>query len=250
MISLTKMEVIGILAVRNKFTRYLEVCSRWSGNRYAELDRSLLPNPQRLMYYCPDNFDDGLPIDFRSEDLKIKTCIDQIRSRNLSYDLIFVDPWHRYNTSLRDTRVAFDLLDERGILVVHDCLPPSAELARPTLTSEEKLGEIEWCGATYKAYLDFVGSREDLEYFTLDTDYGCGIIRKVPGLSRWKKSQQAMDALFDTDPKRRFARNQHEQLWARWRQFGNDFGSAYNFFEEHKRELTRMITVEEFLAAS
>ncbi len=246
-ISLTKMDIIGILAARNQFTRYLELCSRWSGNQYAELDRTVLPNPQRLMYYCPANFDDGLPIDFRSEDLRIKECIDTIRSRQLHYDMIFVDPWHQYETSMRDIRAAFALVDEGGLLLVHDCLPPNAEVARPTLASEERLGEITWCGATYKAYLDFVGYRDDLEYFTVDTDYGCGIIRKLPRNARWEKSLRALGVLFDTNTKRRTARDQNKRLWAQWRQLGDDFDGAFSFFDEHKRELLKLIAVDDFL---
>ena len=36
----------------------------------------------------------------------------------------------------------------------------------------------EWCGVSYKAFLDFVLSRNDLDYCTVDIDYGCGVIFK------------------------------------------------------------------------
>ena len=38
-----------------------------------------------------------------------------------------------------------------------------------------------WCGVTYKAFLDFVLKR-GLNYLTVDTDYGCGIITKAEGI--------------------------------------------------------------------
>ena len=34
----------------------------------------------------------------------------------------------------------------------------------------------EWCGVSYKAFLDFVLDRNDLDYCTVDIDYGCGVI--------------------------------------------------------------------------
>jgi hypothetical protein len=118
------------------------------------------------MYNCPAGFDDGFAIEFRSESLDISRCLAEINRKRLRYDIILVDPWHEYDTSSRDLGVAFDLIDEGGILVVHDCLPPNAAVATPGFVPGC------WCGLTYKAYLDFVCGRRDLNYQTIDTDYG------------------------------------------------------------------------------
>jgi hypothetical protein len=37
----------------------------------------------------------------------------------------------------------------------------------------------EWCGVSYRPYVDFISQRNDLAVYTVDTDYGCGVIRKL-----------------------------------------------------------------------
>jgi hypothetical protein len=128
------------------------------------------------MYRCPDDFDDGMGIDFRSVDLEIAGCIKQIGQ--LRFDVILLDAHHAYETSLRDLTFARDLLTDHGTIVVHDCDPPSEKVARPDFIV------TSWAGVTYKAYLDFVMKCNDLAYFTIDTDWGCGIIRKKSALTK------------------------------------------------------------------
>jgi hypothetical protein len=123
--------------------------------------------------HCAEDFDyDGLPIDYRSTTLDIDACLDQIAAEGLTFDIILVDSWHEYETSWRDLNAAFRLIGEGGILVVHDCLPPCAELAGPDFMPGE------WCGVSYQAYIDFVTGRDDLAFYTVDVDYGCGVVLK------------------------------------------------------------------------
>jgi len=65
--SLTKMEIVGHLAARHGFSRYLELCTATTGNRYDRLDRTVLTTAHRLIYNCPADFDDGFGVDFRAE---------------------------------------------------------------------------------------------------------------------------------------------------------------------------------------
>ncbi len=234
----SKTEIIGFLAAQCGFKRYLELCTPTTGNYYGMLDRHLLPTTQRLMYNCPADFHDGFVVDFRTPTFDISQCVAAIRSKSLRYDIILVDPFHEYDTSLRDLREAFALINTGGILVVHDCLPPEAGLATPKFQSGS------WCGVTYKAYLDFVSARRDLEYYTVNIDYGCGIIRKLDLRSRCVKSL----SLLDPFRKKHAQRDQHRLLWQQWSQIGNDFERAFLFFEKHKRELLNLISAAEFSA--
>jgi hypothetical protein len=59
-----------------------------------------------------------------------------------------------------------------GVLVVHDCSPMTESIASPTFAHGK------WCGVSYRSYLDFVLTRDDLGYCTVDIDFGCGIIFK------------------------------------------------------------------------
>ena len=228
------MEIVSLLAARHGFGRYLELCTPTTGHYYESLDRRNLTVSHRLMYNCPVVFEDGATIDFRSESLEIRQCLAEMRDAGQFYDIILVDPFHEYDTSYRDLREAFSLIDEGGMLVVHDCLPPNASFASP------KFVPGDWCGVTYKAYLDFVRARNDLDYFTIDIDYGCGVIRKLDRLSRWRKWAQSMNP----DARRPADR----QLWQQWRDIGNDFERAYGYFDEHKKRLLKLISPEEFFA--
>ena len=218
------MHIIGYLAAVHGYRHYLEICTSRTGYRYGELDRQLFVTWRRLMYHCPEDFADGFEIDFRSADFDIDECLQQMASDPIRPDIVLVDPWHEYETSLRDIAKAFDLIADGGTLVVHDCRPPNYAVASPHYVPGD------WCGVTYKAYLDFVTGRDDLEFMTVDTDYGCGIVRK-----RGTNYDQPVM------PKRRL------ELIRRWRNIGDDFALAFRFFEENNRDLLNLVSLGDFI---
>jgi hypothetical protein len=219
----TKAGLINRIAHCRGYRSYLEICSLTAGNRYGEIDQSILTHCSRLMYWKPDGHTDGMRIDFASSGLDTTECIREIRARQLHFEIILVDPWHAYDTSIRDLRDALSLLEPRGTIVVHDCLPPSEELASPVY----RVGE--WCGLTYKAYLDFVIARPEVEYRTVDIDYGCGVIRSRPPLAQSRASDE------------------YDALLAQWKAIDDDFGASYRFMQEHKATLCRLQSVEDFM---
>jgi hypothetical protein len=168
-----KAHLINHLAEVHGYRHYLELCTSSSGGRYAEIDRSKFATCSRLMYRCPDGYDDGMAVDYRSADLDIGACLESIREEGRIFDIALIDSWHEFGTSWRDLVEGFRLIRAGGSLVIHDCLPPSAEIAVPQYV----LGE--WCGVSYRAYVDFISERNDLAVYTVDTDYGCGVIRKL-----------------------------------------------------------------------
>ena len=135
-----------------------------SGGRYDEIDRAKLPTCRRLMYHCPDGFDDGLAIDYRSTTLDISECLKTISEVGRCFDIALVDSWHEFEPSWRDLMEGFRLIREGGTLVVHDCLPPRSEIAVPNYV------QGEWCGVSYQAYVDFISQRHDLAVYTVDTE--------------------------------------------------------------------------------
>jgi hypothetical protein len=161
------------LAGVHGYRHYLELCTFMSGGRYDEIDRAKLPTCRRLMYRCPDDFDDGLTIDYRSATLDIGECLKTISQEGRSFDIVLVDSWHEFEPSWRDLVEAFRLIRADGMLVVHDCLPPRPEITVPQYITGE------WCGVSYQAYVDFISQRHDLAVYTVDTDYGCGVIREL-----------------------------------------------------------------------
>ena len=219
----TKAALINRIAGCRGYRSYLEICSPTAGNRYGEIDRSVLTSSRRLMYGIVEGHSDGMRIDFATTGLDTTECIRQIRKRQLRFDVILVDALHEYDTTMRDLRDALSLIEPRGTIVVHDCLPPSEELAGPLF----RVGE--WCGLTYKAYLDFVTARPEVEYRTVNIDYGCGVIPTAPPAERTRASDES------------------EALIARWNALDDDIGAAYRFMQEHRAVLCRLQSIEDFI---
>lgn len=104
-------------------------------------------------------------------------------------DVVLVDGLHTYEQSLRDVENCLRFLNPNGIIVMHDCNPLNSAMAYPTRGSIEEvkdqaeLGEVPgwcgvWCGDVWKTIAHLRLTRNDLEIFTLDLDWGLGIIRK------------------------------------------------------------------------
>lgn len=226
-----KTDIINYLAEARGYDKYLEICTSITGNEYSRIDRSLFSTCHRLMYRCPNDFNDDLPIDFRSDSCGLDEagCFPAILSQGRLYDVILVDPWHEYETSIRDLAFASAILAEGGTIVVHDCLPPSAKIASPQFCPGY------WSGLTYKAFIDFVLSRRDLNYFTVNTDFGCGIIRKI-GTSTGNASDCSLASF------------EREKLVDSWHHFSErqDFKLTYRFFWKNRKELLNLVSVNAF----
>lgn len=100
-------------------------------------------------------------------------------------DVAFVDGLHTSKQSYKDVQNCLRFLKPDGVIVMHDCDPPSAMSAdpnRPSVISTRK-GDIPkeeriWTGDVFKALVRLRAEHDDLHVFVLDTDFGLGILRK------------------------------------------------------------------------
>ena len=212
-----KTDVIHFLSDLNRYESYLEICSPSTGGLYNKIDRFRFRRCHRLMYRTPPRFDDQLDINFRSFDSKTADLIETIHAFGFRYDIVLVDSFHYYDLSLRDLTDAFDVLTPHGSIVVHDCLPTSEELASPDYIPGG------WCGVSFIAYIDFVTGGRRLTYTTVDTDYGCGVIRKMD-------SEEPLP----------------QDLIEGWKSVRHDAKAAYRFMSENKDQLLHLVSVDEF----
>ncbi len=229
--SLNKAAIVNTLARRLGFTDYLELATPSTGKHFSEIDPTVLKNTCRMMYITPYVFNDGAKIDFRSPDEDLFTPIEAFRAAGGKAQICLVDGWHTYATTTRDLNRMFGIIPDGGVLVVHDCLPPSRESATP----RHRRGE--WCGVAYKAYLDFVFQRANTDYFTVDCDYGCGII---------VKNRKISDLLVDGASASAIPARPTADLIARSLENKTDFDAAYDLFDQNKTEMMRMISAETF----
>ena len=222
---LRKYEVINTLARRFRFTRFLEISTPTTGLTYREA----LENPDfelcdRLVYNCPETHTDGLPIDFRTASdvsYEVTRTMFTAGGELPLYDIIFVDPFHTYRCTNTDLTGAWLLLRPGGMMVVHDCNPPGPELCSPEYVRGA------WCGLTFQAYVDFILSGVAMNVFTVDSDFGVGIVHKPIGT-------------VTREPPR-------DLLLHDWSIARDDAHLRYACFDKHRSELLNLITEEQFM---
>jgi hypothetical protein len=225
---LKKFEIVNALASKHGLRKYLEVCTPLTGFTFEKIDTSLFELIERCVYRCSPSEDDGLQYSYRSESDSASNVLDGVFSsagQQPVYDIIFLDPWHDYSISLADITACWRLLRAGGYLVIHDCDPPDEHYASPT----HRWGG--WCGETYRAYVDFVSFNGDLNFRTIDCDYGCGVIHKVAAGSMAVQSPSLM------------------LLWMHWAAIGDVSSRKFEFFKEHRRQLLNLCSSDDFQAA-
>lgn len=219
--------LIGACGYRN----YLEVCTIGNESRFSEIDRSRLSRCDRLLYRCADSFTDGFDITFRSPDDRIDACMSEIGSRGIAYDIALVDSRHEYALSYRDIAETMKILRPGGTLIVHDCIPIDERSASPHEVASP------WTGVTYKAFVDFVMADPQYPYAVVESDCGCGVIRKA----------DASGFAILESAAARF--HSHEAVLRSWQAVGEDYHRAYRLFAEHRKLLANPVSVRAFLAA-
>lgn len=102
-------------------------------------------------------------------------------------DVAFVDGLHTYDQALRDVENCLKYLNKDGFIVMHDCNPNSRANEFPVKNSINealelaKKGKIPgwnncWNGDVWKALVHLRITHPELNIFTLDLDWGLGII--------------------------------------------------------------------------
>jgi len=170
-----KADIINCLGQVNGYASYLEIATRATGFKFADVSEAIFPTRRRALYNAPDGYSDGLSIHYASAELNGAQCLKEIAATGQTFDVVFVDPYHSYEASMIDLEYGIQLLNPGGVVVVHDCNPPKQGL---TLRVSQ---QGYWLGQTYLAFIDFVNERPDLEYCVVDTDWGVGLIWRADG---------------------------------------------------------------------
>ena len=100
-----------------------------------------------------------------------------------SFDVIFIDGLHTCQQAYSDIFNSLSVLSPNGVIILHDCLPTSEIMQR----HDDSYPGGEWTGDVWKAFVKY-RSESMLLTYTIDRDYGCGIIDesvhiKKPALS-------------------------------------------------------------------
>ena len=99
---------------------------------------------------------------------------DDFFSENESiFDVIFVDGLHHRAQVYRDLINSLEALSPTGVIICHDVNPPTKIVQEVPRRSAKGDG---WTGDCWKAWAQLRAERPDLTMFTVDADWGCGII--------------------------------------------------------------------------
>jgi hypothetical protein len=106
----------------------------------------------------------------KSEDFLKQHPVDK------KFDLVFIDGAHEHKASLNDFKLVFPLVNDNGIILLHDTYPPS-----------EKFTSKSYCHDTYKTAEYIMKYYSHYEFVTLPFSYGISIFRKLDRQLLWKK---------------------------------------------------------------
>lgn len=116
-------------------------------------------------------FNDDLPYEIKSMLTYRMTSDDFFKQNNKTYDIIFIDGLHTEEQVGRDIINSIKILNDNGLIVVHDCLPKSKEAQMiPRIQGE-------WNGTVWKAIVEL--TKQGINIKVWEGDYGCGIITKT-----------------------------------------------------------------------
>jgi len=121
---------------------------------------------------------------FNKIDIDIKIGVDPISGGNIrdssdnffkksnqKFDIIFIDGLHHYDQVSKDIKNSLSVLNEKGIILVHDCLPQTkAHQSVPRYRGT-------WNGDVWKSIVEF-RTKENLDIFVCMIDFGIGVIKK------------------------------------------------------------------------
>lgn len=157
---------------------------------------------------------------FQHIDIENKICVDPVKSYDKlthemtsddffqqnkeKFDIIFVDGLHTEEQCLKDILNSVKVLNKNGSIIVHDCLP-----------SDEKFTDPGWNGTVYRSIIELRYWYSDVDVKVIDTDCGCGFIRKGK-----------------QDP---------------YNKVPISLAKTFEYYNNNKKDLMNMISVNEFL---
>ncbi len=102
----------------------------------------------------------------------IRATSDNFFKNNMeNFDIIFIDGLHHYEQVKKDIKNSINVLNEKGVIILHDCLPSKN---RDQMIPRSHLN---WNGDVWKAIVE-MRTKENVDVYTCLADQGLGIILK------------------------------------------------------------------------
>lgn len=153
---MNRTNIINTLLKNNKGKKYLEI-GVYNGDNLKNVN-------------C--EYKIGVDPDPSSKATVFVTSDEFFKYNKENFDVIFIDGLHHKDQVLKDINNSLSFLNNNGFIVCHDMNPEKEEHQVIPYT-----GGV-WNGDCWKAFVQLRRIRPDLEMFVIDSDYGCGVIRK------------------------------------------------------------------------
>ena len=134
------------------------------------------------------------------------TSDEFFEQNKMTFDLVLVDGLHWCEQVLKDVNNSLNVLNENGLIVLHDCNPTSEDIG-----AYPYRGTYSWTGDCWKA-LVHLRQRDDLDIATGDFDWGCGVVKR-----RTNTDRLTLDREYNTLTYQDLEDNRHQ--WLRLKTF-------------------------------
>jgi hypothetical protein len=131
-----------------------------------------------------------------------------IKGHDIKYDMVFIDGLHHSNQVDRDVQNALNHITDDGFIILHDCNPLEYQMQLvPRVTGL-------WNGDVWKSIAKLRCTEPNLEVMVVDADWGVGVVRK--GKQELYNKASLEECL------------------------------TWEYFDQHRVELSNLITVTDF----
>lgn len=160
-----RYDIINHFIKKNNFKRYLEIgVSSGECIRQVDCDEK-------------DGVDSGLEGQLAPETNYHMTSDEFFAQNQKIYDIVFIDGLHHSEQVNRDIENSLNCTRDSAIIILHDCSPPLYQ--HSVVPFPGNIGDnIAWTGDVYKSVLKFQKDNKHHTFFTVDTDWGVGVILK------------------------------------------------------------------------
>lgn len=157
------------------------------GENYLEIGvRNPEDNFNRIRCRNKYSIDPGLEYKENLADFKMTSSqfFESLKNNKLSlnsstkFDVIFIDGLHLADQTYKDIENSLSILSQKGVIILHDCNPPTEYHAREDYNFRNSPARGFWNGTTWKAFYKY-RYKPNIYSITFDTDWGVSVISKV-----------------------------------------------------------------------
>jgi hypothetical protein len=123
------------------------------------------------------------------------------KDSNYKWDVIFIDGLHLSYQVDRDITNSLNHLSENGIIVVHDCNPPTLHHAREDYSNYDTPAMGLWNGTVWKTFYKLRCNSPNLDMCVIDCDWGVGLIKRGSQKLCSDKNEYYEFSIFDKNRK-------------------------------------------------